>query len=234
MRNVLREVVDCGIQDSQYRTAMAAASHRLLSDISRISSHSESALVVPAMKSPFPRLLSRRTSFHTIYVLDPEDENIRWQTLTIETKEKCTFVVGDESKSRNLEGIGFVLNPFGLQHYPEQSKYFGERVRKLTHNAALLATLDWGLTTYPDDIKDFPGISNEIRHSELLQLPAFETRDGWEQVKETEFKFFVRHTVDEIAMLLTSDHGRQLREKFASDRNIEVGSSIIYRLYEAR
>lgn len=233
MNNVPREIIDCGLQDSQYRIAIASVSHRLLLDMSPVSSKAETALIVPAMKSPFPRLLSRRTPFHSIYILDSENENIRWQITNIEAKEKCTFIVGDESKSLDLKDVSFILNPFGLQHYADQSRYFGERVRTFAHNTALLATLDWGVTTYPEDLKDFPGISNEIQHSERLQLPPFSKRDGWEHIKETVFTFFVQHTIDEISTLLTGDHKVQFQRRFLPDRIIEVGSSIVYRLYEA-
>jgi hypothetical protein len=187
-------------------------------------------MIMPAMKTPFPRVILRRTRFRPVFVVDPEEESLTWQRSN--TERGAEFIRSEDFTIRYpLRDVALTINPFGLQHYPTWRELYPGTVLKHSSADARLITLDWGVTCYEEDLADLPGIAHEIEFSRRAQLEAFGAETGWQLVKQWEYFFYVEHGVEEIAALLSSENAERLRSAVTSDRRIKVGSSAIYRNY---
>lgn len=231
MTHVTRQVLDCGTLVDGYGRPMAAAARSMLADIpARLCG--TPALIVPTARTPFPRLLSRRTSHRPIWLADPSQEDLDWQRQDVD--DRAAFIAGGvDQLPACIQDVAFVLNPFGLQHTLAEAPQYASAVRRHTRNDALLLTLDWGPTRYPQDLASLSGIAEEIQFSIQSQLAPYSVETGWRLIKEMDFLFEVRHTVEGIAALLNDDNAARLRDAVLRDRVISVGSSVLYRLYEA-
>jgi hypothetical protein len=226
----MMETINVGQVSGAYDRLMAAVGVVMLNDLS--SRSSGVALIAPAGKTPFTRLLERRLRFDRIVIADRDDEALEYQQSLVDNSE-------NEFRRLSIEELDytdkfqFVLNPFGLQHFFETAPVFGRAARQLCSSDANMITLDWGITRYPPAFSNLPGIREEIDYSTSNRLDSFERSDGWQLALQREFKFFIRHTVDDIASLLSPGNQHVLRAHSNGVEHIDVGSSVLYRLYSS-
>jgi hypothetical protein len=133
----------------------------------------------------------------------------------------------------DVHGLGCVFNPFGLQEFPGRDGEYADAVHRRVRDDAILQTLDWGLTSYPDDLTGLPGIADEIAFSARHQLAPFTPQQGWLLEKETVFEFHFEHTGEEIALILPPEAVGGFHRVVGSQQVVAVGSSVVYRFYRA-
>lgn len=224
--------IECGLLADSYRTPLAVVSKTFLADI--LALPQGAVLVLPTAKTPFPLVLSRMTNCRPLYLADPVASDLEWQRERVGNDQTVYLESGATELPDSLQGLGVVLNPFGLQHWHSEAQQYAPTVRKHSRDDALLITLDWGRTRYPEDLADLPGIAEEVRFSEQSLLPPFGRETGWELVSQIEVAFDLQHTVSDIAVLLREEHAETLRKTVAhrESKAVAIGSSILYRRYK--
>jgi len=230
---VTRRRVDCGTPVDGYRQPLALVCSHLLRD-TPAGVAGTAALVSPTAKTPFPLLVRRLASHHPLYLADPSREDLEWQRSQVGDDQVEYLVGGAAELPDSLQGLGLVLNPFGLQHWHIEAPLYAPAVRTHCRDDAHLVTLDWGATSYPEALAGLPGIAEEVRFSEQALLPPYGVETGWRLVGELEVTFGLLHSVEDIAVRLHSEHGARLRDAASTLQilTVLVGSSVIYRRYE--
>ena len=230
---VTRRRVDCGTTLDGYRQPLALVCSHLLRD-TQAGVAGSAALVSPTARTPFPLLLRRLASYHPLYLADPSREDLEWQRAQVGDDQVEYLLGGAAELPDSLQGLGLVLNPFGLQHWPEEAPLYAQAVRAHCLGDAHLVTLDWGPTSYPDALAGLPGIAEEVRFSAQAALPAYGVETGWRLLGELEVTFGLPHSVEDIAVRLHAEHAARLREVASTlpSPTVLVGSSVIYRRYE--
>jgi hypothetical protein len=226
-----RETIQCGLVTDGYRMPMAVVSRFLLSDVPTHTAPVPT-LVVPTARTPFPRVLGRRDGYQPLWLADPLDADLAWQRDQVGAAA-IYLTASPSTLPPELTDIELILNPFGLQHTIAEAPRYAGDVRRVAAPDAVLVTLDWGPTRYPNDLAGLPGIADEVRFAHDSQLLAFGEETGWALQREREIVFEMPHTVDHVAALLNEVNAATLRAAAAPDRVVEVGSSVIYRLYRA-
>ena len=191
---------------------------------------STAALILPAAQMPFPYLLATRTTHSPLFIGDPVLENLTWQRERVGERGIYALVRTSELPIE-IQALGVVLNPFGLQHDLQNAPHYASLVRERCQTGALLLTLDWGINRYPDSIATLVGIAADIRYSTERILAPYGLETGWSLVQEREIPFKLYHPVEAAAQLLGSEEAAFVRSTFTQD--ILVESSVCYRHYEA-
>jgi hypothetical protein len=225
--------VDCGIVAHE-RVPLAIAARKILNVIP-VALAAGAALVFPAAQWPFPRLLARRTSFHPLYLADPSDEALQWQREQVGENDGVVYccVASVTSLPDSLQNLGFVLNPFGLQHRFEDASSYAPVLRERCRGGAVLVTLDWGGISYPEDLAVLPGIVEEVRFAEQSCLAAFGPETGWKLGEAQEISYRMQYPLEMIAARLCTEHAEHLREitRGRESAIVEIATSVIYRCY---
>ncbi len=212
-----------------YPQLMVGVSQHMLADL---PAHPEStpALVLPAAQMPFPYLFSSHTSFSPLFIADHSLENLTWQRERVGERAIYTLVESNELPME-IQDIGIVLNPFGLQHDLSRAPQYAVLVRERCKSHAMLITLDWGINKYPDPLATLQGIAADIRYSAERLLAPYGGETGWKLVQEREFPFKLPQAVEDVAHLLGEEEAAFVRSAFTQD--ILVESSVCYRRYAA-
>jgi hypothetical protein len=187
-------------------------------------------LILPAAQTPFPWIFSQRMKPHPLIIADPRQENLDWQRVRV---SNALYVLGGSADLADLEHIGIVLNPLGLQHYPSEIPHYASRIRRWCRPHAIFMTLDWGHHRYPEILAQIPGIEHDIRHAAQRVLPPYGTETGWKLLQETELRFEYAFTIEALVKMLRKEDAARVRTAFSQDQPIIVGSSACYRRYEA-
>jgi hypothetical protein len=233
MTPVHTEVVDVGRQEAGYRHVLAVAAQAVLSDVPPALRESP-ALIGQVAATPFTRVYDRRSRHEPLIAFDPRREHIDSQREMLGAGSRVRLLTCDVTGlPADVAGLGCVVNPFGLQEFPGRDGEYADAVRRRVRNDAILQTLDWGLTSYPDELTDLPGIADEIAFSARHQLAPFTAAQGWRLEKEVVFAFHFEHTGEEIAVILPPEAVDGFHRVVDPEQVVAVGSSIVYRSYRA-
>jgi hypothetical protein len=228
---VTRRTVECGVVDHD-RLPLAVAASSILADIP--GDRALAAAVFPVAQLPFARVLGQFTSLHPLFLVDSDEECLEWQRGQV--GDRAVYLAGSVTDLPDaLQGLGVVLNPFGLQHHLAEAPLYAPALRSQCRGDAVMLTLDWGKVGYPTELAHLPGIADEVHYAEQRLLDAFGPETGWILTKEQEIRYSVKHTIDTLATLLRPDHANLLRqaETQRGSSVVEVQSSIIYRFYQS-
>lgn len=212
-----------------YPQLMVVVGQRMLAD-RPLRLRSTPALVLPAAQMPFPYLLASHTAHAPLFIADPLLKNLTWQRERVGGRSFYVLVSAEELPIE-IQRIGFVLNPFGLQHDLLHAPQYAAMVRTRCQNEAELVTLDWGINRYPDPLATLERIAADIRYSTERILAPYEVKTGWKLVQEREIPFKLPQPVEAVAQLLGSEEAQFVRDTFSQE--IIVESSVYYRRYEA-
>lgn len=233
MTPVQTEVVDVGRQEAGYRHVLAVAAHAALSDVPPALRKSP-ALLGQVAATPFARVYDHRSRHEPLIAFDPRREHIDSQREMLGDSTRVRLLTCDVTElPADVGDLGCVFNPFGLQEFPGRDGEYADAVRPRARNDAILQTLDWGLTSYPDELTELPGIADEIAFSEKHQLAPFTPEQGWRLERETVFRFHFEHTGEEIALILPPEAVDGFHRVVDPEQVVAVGSSVVYRFYRA-
>lgn len=225
---------ECGTLTDGYRMLHARVFQFLQQDM---PPHlNGSILIAPAATTPFPLLYRHLFPNSFLCLADPSSEDLAFQHSLLGTNQVAYFPGGVDDLPSSLTDLCVVLNPYGLQHWRAEAPRYASAV--LGHcrgrGGAQLFTLDWGVTTYPEDLAGLPGIANEIHFSQAALLTAYGPETGWRLMRERIVRFGLLHAVEEIAEKLHQDHEELFRNVVRQQgrTTVVIGSSVIYRQYE--
>jgi hypothetical protein len=221
-----------GRLDSGYGPVLAEALRDVLS--SPLSALRRPALIGHTASVPVVHTLEKFTKWNSVFAFDPRPEHVAYQRSKIKDPDRVTVL---ECRVTDLppevRDLSVVVNPFGLQEFPGEDRTYARVVRERAAADAVLLTLDWGPTRYPESIADLPGISDEVQFSKRSQLAPFGETEGWRLKDETSYDFFFVHTGEQVAAILPSAKAAVFREVVPADRIVEISSSVLLRRYEA-
>jgi hypothetical protein len=232
MAAVLTRRTDTGIQTSGYGVVFAHVMRDLLK--AAAAALERPALVGQVARVPILQLLERHTAWGPIYAFDPRSENVEFQRQKVSDHHRVQLLdVGVTELPPEVRGIQIVINPLGLQEFPGEHLLYAASVRERCTADAEMVTMDWGLTDYPEDIVDLPGVRDEIKFAEDRQLAPFGEDSGWQLTAEHEYDFFLRHTGAQVAAILPEAKVPAFRRVVPEDRILDIRSSILVRHYAA-
>ncbi|MGH9003187.1 MAG: hypothetical protein ACRDYV_08670, partial [Acidimicrobiia bacterium] len=141
--------VDIGRQDAGYGYVLAVAMRQLLRDIPPELA-SAPVLVGQVASTSVPRVYANRTRHAPLFVFDPRDEHVEAQREMLSAGRPVRLLQCDVTDlPGEVDDLACVVNPFGLQEFPDRVIEYGTEVRRRVRTAGFLQTLDWGLTGYP-------------------------------------------------------------------------------------
>lgn len=226
-------VVDVGRQEAGYRHVLAVAAQRVLSDVPP-ELREAPALIGQVAATPFTRVWAHRSRHDPLVAFDPRPGHIAAQRQMLGAGSRVRLLACDVTElPADVTALGCVFNPFGLQEFPGRDGEYADAVRRRVRDDGVLQTLDWGLTSYPDELTGLPGIAEEIAFSVRHQLTPFSPSQGWRLEKETVFEFHFEHTGADIALILPAGAVDEFHRVVDPEQVVVVGSSVVYRFYRA-
>jgi len=233
MTLVSTEAIDVGRQEAGYRHVLAVAARAVLGDVPPALREAP-ALLGQVAATPFTRVWDHRSRHDPLIAFDPRPEHVATQREMLGPDSRVRLLACDVTAlPDDVDGLGCLFNPFGLQEFPGRDGEYAGAVRQRALEDAVLQTLDWGLTSYPGEIVTLPGIADEIAFSARHQLAPFTATQGWRLEKEIVFEFHFEHTGEEIALILPPEAVDGFHRVVEPSQVIAVGSSVVYRFYRA-